>query len=438
MEFANLQVFGTVGNMMSCIVSTVIIFHFLDTQYERAYDKKGLYLLIKGFVFGANFLLLHLQNPIVNMSYWLLVILLSSRFLFINESKNILTYYLFNASMLLAYALCEAVGGILVELGIKILDIKQEAWVISFVSIVSSSLTSILLYHMVLHRLFVKEKQKRVSAIHYIINASIAIFVLINIGGNLLLLQYELSGKDYIFLLFDALFAIIISLYVFHLLDIFTENKDLKYKLALYEKQAKSNYDYYAKQIESNRKALSVIHDIRKHIRVLEELKEGQVSSQLQGYSDSFEEMISPLIVKQYSDSAILNIIINDKAEYCEKNGIQFDIDIQHVNVDFMKSIDITTIFGNILDNAIEACEKAEEKRIGLKIYPFNELIYVELLNTFRAPVHMDKTGRPQSMKGEGHGIGLENVENALRRYNGDIQYTISDHLFSLEIMFSR
>lgn len=75
-------------------------------------------------------------------------------------------------------------------------------------------------------------------------------YILINIGGSLLLLQFELSPKDYVFLLLDALLVIAINLYVFYLLDIFAENKDLKYKLALYEKQAKSNYDYYAKQIE--------------------------------------------------------------------------------------------------------------------------------------------------------------------------------------------
>ena len=438
MEFANLQVFGTVGNLISCIVSTVIIFHFLDMQYERIYDKRRLYLLIKVFVSAVNFLLFHLQNPIVNMSYWLLVILLSSRLLYCNENKKILTYYMFNMSFLLAYALCEAVGGILVELGIHVLDIQQEAWVISFVSIMSSSLTIILLYHLVLRRLFMKEKRKKISTIQYLIYANIAGYVLINIGSSLLLLQYELSPKDYAFLLLDALLVIAINLYVFYLLDIFAENKDLKYKLALYEKQAKSNYDYYAKQMESNRKALSVIHDIRKHIRVLEELKTEQVTEQLQEYSDSFEEMILPLIVKQYSDSAILNIIINDKAEECEKKGISFNIDIQPVNLDYMQSIDITTIFGNILDNAIEACEKAEEKEIRLRIYPFNGLIYVELSNTFRVPIHMGKSGRPQSIKGEGHGIGLENVENALRQYNGDIQYTIEDGYFKVEIMFSR
>lgn len=124
MEFANLQVFGTVGNLISCIVSTVIIFHFLDMQYERTYDKRRLYLVIKVFVSAVNFLLFHLQNPIVNMSYWLLVILLSSRLLYCNENKKILTYYMFNMSFLLAYALCEAVGGILVELGIHVLDIQ--------------------------------------------------------------------------------------------------------------------------------------------------------------------------------------------------------------------------------------------------------------------------------------------------------------------------
>lgn len=434
-DFVNVQLFDITGRLVSCIVSTVVIFQFFDTRYERVYSSKCLYVFIKILVCMLNVFLYYFDKPILNMCYWILIIVLAGHFLYVNEKVGWFKYYLINVSFLLAYSLCEAVGGILIELGIKVLNIQQEESVISFVCIISSSISVILLYYLLLRRLLANDKQKKVSITQYIIYAIISIYVLVNIGGILFLIQHELDSKDYLFLLLDAVLVIILNLYLFYLLDILGENKDLKYKLALYENQAKSNYDYYARQVESNKKALAVIHDIRKHMRVLESLKQSQISSQLQEYTDSFEALIEPLLVKQYSDSPILNIILNDKADYCKSRGIQLEIDIAPISFAFMKPIDITTILGNILDNAIEACEKSKERIIDLKISSFNELIYIELSNAYNGEVHMNANGRPQSKKGEGHGIGLENVENALMQYNGSIQFSVTEKLFSVEIM---
>ena len=236
----------------------------------------------------------------------------------------------------------------------------------------------------------------------------------------------------------DAVLVIVINLYLFYLLDNFTENKDLSYKVALYESQAKSNYDYYTRQVENNKKAASVIHDIKEQMRIMREIKNKQTVSEACGYAEAFEEMIEPLIIKRYSDSAILNIILNEKAEQCKSQAVSFTVDIQPVSLDFMQPIDITTIFGNILDNAIEACSKAEEKRLCLQICPFNEMIYVQLTNTYTGELMWNASGRPITQKGTGHGIGLENVENTLRKYNGSMECSEKDNQFSIEIMFSK
>lgn len=260
---------------------------------------------------------------------------------------------------------------------------------------------------------------------------------MLNIGQILFLLRHELNSKDGLYLLVDAVFIIFINLYLFYVLDALTENKDLKFRLALYERQSKSSYEYYLKQIESRRMVLSVIHDVKKHINVIKELANINLSTEVENYSESFEKLVMPLLSTQYSDNAILNVILNDKMDYCKKNRIRFDLDIQEVQLDLMEAIDITTLFGNILDNAVEASEKAEEKRIVLKIYPFNGFVFVQLTNTFKGTIKWDGKGKPLSERGEEHGIGLQNVENVLKRYNGNMQIGLSKSMFTVEIMFS-
>lgn len=438
MGFMSSQLFDITGRFISCIVTTLVFFRFFDARYIRLYNLKVMYFTIKVSCILLNFCVYLINKPIANVLYWIFIILLISRFLYLGEQTKKIIYYLINISFFFAYSVCESIGCVLVSSGIKILNIEQSEYIVSFIYTIGGSISAVLLYYLILQRLFIVEKNKKISAKQYFIYVIITIYVLVNIGSILFLLQHKLNNKDYIFLLLDAIFVVILNLYLFYLLDAFAENRNLKYRLEMYEQQAKINYDYYAKQMESNKKAMAVIHDIRKHIRVMNELKQSEASSQLEGYTEVFEEMIEPLMIKQYSDSAILNIIINDKIDYCQKNSILFEVDIQPVSLGFMEPIDVTTIFGNILDNAIEACEKAQEKKIILKICPYNEMIYVQLSNTYVGNVQWNHENRPKTQKGEGHGIGLENVDNTLHKYDGSMEFSAEDGWFTVEIMFSK
>lgn len=438
MDINKEELFVITGRLISCIVSNLIYFRIIDARYIRTYHSEFLYIMIKMVCCLGNLAVYTLNSPVVNVAFWILIIIITSKFFYKNEKNRQASYYLINIALFFLFAVCESIGGLAVRVGVKFLGIIQGEEIISFVYTLGGSLSVILMYYLVIQKLFTAERTKKISSIQYLIYAIITAYVLINIGSILFLLQHELTNKDYLFLLLDGVFVIIINLYLFYLLDTFSENKELKYKILLYEKLAQEKYDYYAKQMENNKKALRVIHDIRKHIRVLEGLNQTNISTQLKGYTDSFEEMIEPLLVKQYTNSAIFNILIKDKIEYCERNSIQFKIDIGPVDMQFMKPIDITTLFGNILDNAVEACEKSEKKEIQLKMYPFNGLCYVELSNTYEKEVYRNSHGRPISLKGEHHGIGLVNVEKVLHEYNGEIQYIVTQELFTVELMFSK
>ena len=432
------QLLDLTGKVVSCMISVLMIFQYFDAKYLRMYRTKVLYWGVKAICCFANLAVYCLDNPLLNLCYWIVMILLAGKFLYYDESERKIKYSMINIAFLLAYSICEAIGGVFVQVGVRIFQVSQDAAIISFVYTIGGSSTAVLLYYLILRRLFISEKPGRISVSQYTIYTVITVYVLINIGEILFFVKFGLSSKDYIFLMVDTAFMLLINLYLFYMLDASAENRELKYKIALYERQAQSNYDYYARQVESNKTALSVTHDLRKHIQVMKELKQHGASSELQDYVEEFEDMISPLLTRQYCDNLILNTIISDKVDYCRKNGIHFQVDIQNVYIDFMKQIDITTLFGNILDNALEACEKTNEKELSLKVYPFNKLVYIQLSNSFHEKIKWSAKGRPLSAKGEHHGIGLGNVENVLKDYNGSIQFTVEEQTFSVEIMISQ
>lgn len=436
-NFIDGQLFEMTGKLVSSVVSVLIVYQFFDCKYLRIYRSKSIYIGIKILGCLANMGSYLLNNALINIIFWIIFILLISKCFYFDEGENKAKNYFTNISFVFACSVCEAIGGALVWAWIRIVHIDPSEAMLSFMNNIGGAVSTIFLYYLILKRLFISEKTKRISVKQYTIYVAFTSCVLINIGEILFFFRFDFNSKDYIFLMADMVFMILINLYLFHMMDAVAENKELKYKLALYEQQAQSNYDYYARQIESNKTVMKVMHDLRKHMRVMEGLKQYDNLQELQDYVNSFDDMISPLLMRKYCDNVILNAILADKAGYCEKNAINFQMDVQNVEIDFMKSIDITTLFGNILDNAIEACEKADEKIINLKIYPFNQFIYIQLTNSFDKKIRWDIKGRPLSDKGEYHGIGLENVENVLKDYNGHIQFKVEEQNFFVEIMLS-
>lgn len=438
--FADLQLLDLVGKLISCIVTVFIIFQYFDTRYERLLSLKPLYISWEIFCCLLNLLSYLFNNPFLNITLWVGVILITSKVFYYDDMLSKKRYYITNVVFLFVFSVCESVGGIVVEAGVRIMqiEIEKNTSVIGFVYTICGSISAMLLYYLVLKRLFIQKRADRIYFRQWAIYAIITAYALVNIGEILFLIRHEISAGDYLFLMADGVFIIIVNLYLFYLLDAFTENKDLKYKLLLYERQAKSNYEYYVKQMDNHKKALKVIHDVQKHMRIVDAYEKIGEKDKKKEYVDSFEEMIAPLLMFPYCENAILNIIINDKAEYCKEKDITFDVDIKEANIDFMKPIDITTIFGNLLDNAVEACEEAADKQMQLKICPFNGLVYVQLSNTYAGDIKWDRKGKPMSGKGGHHGIGLENVEQTLKNYHGSIQLSVQEQIFMTEVMFNK
>lgn len=121
----------------------------------------------------------------------------------------------------------------------------------------------------------------------------------------------------------------------------------------------------------------------------------------------------------------------------CKEKNINFCYNINFVQGNFVNLIDLGTIFGNIIDNAIEACEKVDnaDKKIVLLVDEIGEFILIKISNPYK---HILKRGNNflSLKKGcEPHGLGLLCLEDALEKYNGSYTYITEDKRFVLTIL---
>lgn len=121
-----------------------------------------------------------------------------------------------------------------------------------------------------------------------------------------------------------------------------------------------------------------------------------------------------------------LDAILSEKGLACEQSGIAFRCMADGAAVGFMASTDIYSLFGNALDNAIEASralERCEDRSISLTTRAVAGLLLVHVENRFAGSLSLGSDGLPLSSKGDDmhHGFGMRSMRLTAERYDGTL-----------------
>ena len=135
-----------------------------------------------------------------------------------------------------------------------------------------------------------------------------------------------------------------------------------------------------------------------------------------------------------------LDIVLNEKSDRCAKRGISLTVSGNGAVLGFMDTMDLYSLFGNILDNAIQAVdmlESQEEKVISLVIEGKGNLVNINTMNFYDGNHLNFENGLPMSTakeQKEYHGYGLKSIRSIAEKYQGGITITAMDGLFQLNV----
>lgn len=210
------------------------------------------------------------------------------------------------------------------------------------------------------------------------------------------------------------------------------ENEFLRMRSELARvKQEKSYYDLLDKQ---NQQLMMYAHDAKNHLAAIQSLNE---DPQIQGYVDKLSNELERYAKGCHSGNKLLDVILNRYAQECEKRGLCFEYDVKVYNLKNIDDTDLVTILGNLLDNAIEAAEKTEEKTVYLETSLRNAYKVIVIQNSSLPPPkshgHLQTSKTDQAI----HGFGLRSVAKCLKKYGGDMHwdYDIGTHIFTMTVM---
>ncbi|MDE7444643.1 MAG: GHKL domain-containing protein [Lachnospiraceae bacterium] len=189
-----------------------------------------------------------------------------------------------------------------------------------------------------------------------------------------------------------------------------------------------------------------VRHEMKNHMANIKGLAETGEYGEIEEYVQRMDETMQALEYKYVTGNAVTDVIINDKWRRAEKAGIRFDAVFRYGGE--IPVFDLGIILNNLLDNAIEACEKLEPGKgfIHLKLRRRKQFLLLEVENSFdgNAPVWKDglfpQTTKQNPLPGivTEHGIGLDNVRDMAERYFGGVNIKVKGDVFHVTVMLQQ
>lgn len=198
----------------------------------------------------------------------------------------------------------------------------------------------------------------------------------------------------------------------------------------------RSQYEKYLYQQKNNELISIMYHDLKHQIIALRKETD---QKRREAWLDSIESGIESYRISVNTGNAVTDAILEDKLMNAKKHQITFTFVVNGALLDFMHVTDICTIFGNGLDNAIEAeiLEPEPQKRmIHLKVAAQKKMICITVENYISRPEQINPA-HLQTTKGDTpyHGYGIKSIRYCVEKYQGNVFIKINGNWFVLSIM---
>jgi hypothetical protein len=364
---------------------------------------------------------------------WVIIVAIVSYFLYYEDFNKPLKQVLECETLLFFIAIIETLGYAATDSFLTYNQMNHLTPVMkTCLEVVFSNLVVIFLYYLVVNKV-VQSRNVPYTKMQYIFSFFILFYTLINI----FVMVKSITERPVNYLLIMNLCGIVLAdLYLLYFIKVMNEKTYLEYEVKLLENQAELQYAYYANQEQKYNRTIQILHDVDKHINSIEKLYENGISKEAGIYTRQIQNMLKPLIPIKYTGNPILDILLTDKALLMSDKQIIFNVKIDNVDLNFIDPIDVTTIWGNLLDNAIEACEQMEQETyITMSIKSFHEMVSINIANNCNSVIW--KNGLPVSEKGNNRGIGLLNVKRSIEKYDGNMTLREENGQFTVEILLN-
>lgn len=254
-------------------------------------------------------------------------------------------------------------------------------------------------------------------------------------------LRTELTEATGIMMLVNVLALLVVNLIFLMLYNYIQKENTENLALQLRLQKGEADAEYYQTMQEQSENQRILIHDIKNHLHTIEGIAQRHSDQEISEYIAELESTLNTHTMSRLCSDPVLNLLLYRGKEECRAKDIDLQLDIRENGTAFMDAPSITTLYGNLLSNAIEAASVSREKIIELSVVRHQEqgLVMVSIVNSCDEAPLPNMTGGFRTRKQTGiHGVGLKSIARVVRKFHGmeTTRYDSTEHKFHHVIQF--
>lgn len=260
-------------------------------------------------------------------------------------------------------------------------------------------------------------------------NSSLAVFLLFK-------LAYEASISSLNYLLVICSVGLLLSTFFsFYMCERIAKHAEFEAKQEFFQQQIRAQSKHLNDILIAQKQVKKMRHDLANHNILLQTYFENH---DWEAGLDYVKKMSPKAVFKEdiiETGNSAFDAIINTKRSIALSKNISFDAKLQIPENIFVDAVDICIIFGNALDNSIEACEKVKEGKRTIfisAVYEDNSLICKIVNSAVKSNgkfLHTTKSDK------QNHGLGIENIRSALSKYKNVCRFKQIENEFILSFV---
>lgn len=420
-------------NILSCLFESIIIFMFFEPYVEKREETNIIRYMGSIAVLSV---IISLSNSVLKLG--LLNLIFVTFFIFIISymyNKNIKVNVILSIISVVILTVSEIIVGFLITMITNIP--MNKIYTIDEYQILGTILSKlfaffIMKFFCILHK---NDNELTIKTPYWFI----FLMMFISAGMSIFLIfkqQYEsnLVSLNIISVLcsFGLLYTTFITLYLY---ENMSKQAKIEQKQEMFQQQIRAQSKHLDEILITQHELKKLRHDLINHNITIQNFFEMRDYEAGLKYLKNMNSAVNLSKSELETGNTALDAIINTKRSSALNKGIEFVTNIQVPENLFMDAIDVCIIFGNALDNCIEACEliNDDRKMISISIVYEDESVICKIVNT--AVKRKCKFLQTTKNDNNNHGLGIENIESAMSKYKHVCRFKQDDKYFELSFI---
>ena len=421
-----------------CIIEVFLLCDYFNNFFEFKVKRKYIKILCAGII-CTIFLINMLQSNILNLILipivlWIFVTVLFDSKLGIRFVYFIMAYIVMIGLEFLYIILSDTTTALLEKTGLIL--VSEYLWQLLFVKFLNY------IAFIVLKQMSSKSK-KRMTNNLFLIYLCVPVSTL----GTMLTVFYsgiDIGHNRVLEILMTLFFVCMIAgnMILFYAFQKYTENLSENSKQELELLYQRAEVERLTKIAEWNDNYNEIVHNTSHYLKVIGQLAYERKDDEICKVVDKLNGKLNREELCEYSSHKMLNIILSEYSIKAKSVGVGFDVYVEPGCIlNHVQDVDLITMIGNLLDNAILAASKKEkDSNVMVRIFMQKDgkLCVIKMVNDFAEELKVVR-GRLISTKKEAgvHGIGLSSVSKIAEQYSGYLEHYIIDEKFNAVVVLA-